>query len=357
MRWLLFLIGGAWCGTAWTQPITAFADSVRRAYDVPELGYAVVTSSAVIHLEVMGVKQVGTERRAERTDRFRIGSITKTVTAEVAAEAVRSGALQWDTRFFQLFPELEAGSHKAYRTITLLDLLAFRARFLRWTYTDTVPVPEQFSGDADSQRVQLMQWAVQQDPVRKGKGIHFSNLSYVAAGLMLERATGRSYRELVQAYGTAHGIKFGFGAPNITDSLDTWGQTANGDPEPPAPNVKLEWLLAAGGINLDLPDHATLAQLQLRGMEHMADTLDPAAFARLEHDPDRVFALGWRWAVDADGTVRLYHVGNPGTFLTKVFLHPYADRAYVLYANRQSDGTDAALDALYTELVRLDAAK
>ena len=60
-----------------------------------------------------------------------------------------------------------------------------------------------------------------------------------------------------------------------------------------------------------------------------------------------LYAPGWRWTTDTDSTVRLVHVGNPGSVLTEVFLHPDSGTAYLLYANEQSEGAKAALDALY----------
>jgi|GEM_PF-4351682 len=351
MRAVLLLFIALIASAVHPQSIASYADSLRQAYAIPELGYAIVDTTGTLELEVLGIKQAGTDRAAEITDHFRIGSITKTITGLVAKELVDGGVLKADTRLFDLVPELKPNSRKVYRDLTLTDLLAFRARLLPWTYTDSDPDPALFKGDADAQRIQLMQWAVRQTPVPKGNGFHFSNLSYLAVGLMLERATGRPFRELVQQWGRTHGIEFRFGAPNVADSLDTWGHTADGTPEAPAQDPKLEWLLAAGGINMSLPEHAALTRIQLIAAMKMVPRLSKKGFAQLQQK-DPLYAPGWRWTTDADSTVRLYHVGNPGSFLTEVFLHPYSGRAYLLYANEQSAGAKQALDALYLRLVK-----
>lgn len=351
MRTVLLFFTVLVASVAQAQSMAGYADSLRLVYGVPELGYAVVDSTGTLELEMLGVKQAGTHRAAEATDHFRIGSITKTMTGILAKELVENGVLKADVRLFDLIPELMPKSRKVYRGLTLTDLLAFHARLLPWTYTDSAPDTASFTGDADAQRLQLMQWAVRQAPVPKGNGYHFSNLSYVAVGLILERATGRSFRELVQEWGRAHGIDFRFGAPNVADSLDTWGHTADGTPQAPSADPKLEWLLAAGGISMSLPEHAALARIQLIAMIDKVPWLSKPGFAQLQQK-EPLYAPGWRWATDADSTVRLYHVGNPGSFLAEVFLHPYSNRAYLLYANEQSDGAKAALDALYLRLVK-----
>ena len=46
----------------------------------------------------------------------------------------------------------------------------------------------------------------------------------------------------------------------------------------------------------------------------------------------------------------VYNVGNPGTFLSKVYLLPGKDRAFILLSNAQTVAADEGLDVLYQEL-------
>jgi len=108
------------------QNTSAFADSVRRVYKIPELSYAVVSADDVYELHALGGRKINTEWVATLNDRFRIGSNTKAITGFIAAQLVREGKLSWDTKFFDLFPEMRAASNKAYQQLTLLNLLTFR---------------------------------------------------------------------------------------------------------------------------------------------------------------------------------------------------------------------------------------
>ena len=65
---------------AQAQRLKPFADSIRLAYKIPELGYAVVSRDSVIELDVAGVKKWGANLAAEKNDLFRIGSNTKAIT-------------------------------------------------------------------------------------------------------------------------------------------------------------------------------------------------------------------------------------------------------------------------------------
>jgi len=166
------------------QPLPAFADSIRKAYNIPELGYAVVSSTQVLALQTLGVKKINSTMAAEPNDRFRIGSNTKAVTGFIAALLVKEKKISWDTKFFDLFPELRSTSNKAYRDLTLLNLLSFRTKLYSYTYTYAEPTQQQFTGNEDAQRYQFTKWFFAKKPVKGRDSIHFSNLGYIAAGLI-----------------------------------------------------------------------------------------------------------------------------------------------------------------------------
>lgn len=351
LRIILLLTCCANAFGAGAQKSLALADSLRMAYSVPEIGYAVITADSILELEVIGLRQAGSDRQATHDDRFRIGSNTKTVTSFIAAALVHRGIIGWGTRFFDLFPELKAGSNIAYHQLDLLDLLTFRAQLIPYTYTDPEPATTQFMGDADAQRTAFIAWALQQEPAATVDGIRFSNVAYVLAGAMLEHVTNKPFGQLVEELCAPMDVHFQFGAPNHTDSLATWGHRADGTAEASADDRKLEWLMAAGNLNVSLPDFATLMQEHLKGLQGRSSLLSKEEFQYL-HTGSPTWALGWKWSADPDDGVISFHIGNPGAFLTEVFVHHTSGRAYILFANRQSPGTQAALDALYAELMR-----
>ena len=342
----LLLACGAHVATAQTE---IRADSIRRLYEIPELAYAVVSSDSVLEMRVLGYRRWGADYEARPDDRFRIGSNTKAITGFIAARLVKQGLIAWDTRFFDLYPELKEQSQRAYHDLTLVDLLTFRTRLIKWTYTDTVPTPEEITGDESAQRCSFMAWCLRQPPVRKTSGPSFSNPGYVAAGLMLEKATGRSYAELVADLGTELGIHFAFGAPNATDSEQPWGHDQDLEPEPPHENKKLTWLLAAGNIQMSLPDYAKFIQVQLAGVAGRSPLLSSKEFRFLHQGRER-FAVGWFWEKEPGGDMVVHNVGNPGTFLSKVYMLPEKNRAFILLCNAQTPAADEGLIQLYREL-------
>ncbi len=336
-------------GPAHSQPLKHFADSIRRAYKIPELGYALISADSVYEIDVAGTKKWGTNTPAETSDLFRIGSNTKAITGFIAALLVKQGKIKWDTKFFDLYPELKAKSRKEYHDLTLLNLLTFRSRLFAYTYTNDTPVKGQFTGNEDEQLYQFAKWFFQSKPVNAKDSIHFSNLGYIAAGLMLEKASGKTYRQLVTELGTKLGINFHFGQPNNTDINQPWGHNAALVPEPPGDNYKLNWLLPAGNICVSLPDYIKFIQLELSGLAGRSELLTREEFHFLHFGLKR-FSVGWFWHKDEQGQNFSHNTGNPGTFLTSVYVYPGLDRAFILFSNAQTDAASEGFDVLYDEM-------
>ena len=251
------------------QSTVTYADSLSKVYKIPALGFAVIAADTVFELHVGGVQRINDSYPAKITDRFHIGSNTKAITAFLAALLVKQGKLRWNTRFFDLYPSLKAKSQQAYYDVTLRDLLTFRGKLPGYTYTFEKPAREEITGDNTQQRLQLAGYFLSKDPMTPKNGLTPSNVDYILAGLMLEKAAGKSYKTLVTDFGRDYGINFGFDYPNLSDTLQPWGHGENLQPIPPFDNYKLNWLLTAGNINVSLPDYVKFVQLQLRGLKEI----------------------------------------------------------------------------------------
>jgi CubicO group peptidase (beta-lactamase class C family) len=339
------------CNFCTAQNTKKYADSIRRAYKMPELAYAVVSADSVYEYNILGVRKINTKLVASKTDRFRLGSNTKAITGFIAALLVKEKKISWNTKFFDLFPELKAGSRKEYHQLTLLQLLTFRSKLFKYTYTYTEPVKGQFTGNAEEQRYQFAKWFFKHEPVKTNDSINFSNLSYVAAGLMLEKASGKSYKQLVKEFGNSLGLEFGFGRPNADDKLQTWGHNASLVPESTAEDFKLDWLLAAGNINCTLPDYLKFIQLQLQGLKGRSNLLTQKEFDFLLYGPAR-FSVGWLPAHDNNYGTFCFNIGNPGTYLSKVYVYKDLGKAFIIFTNVQTDESEAGTEMLLNELRR-----
>jgi CubicO group peptidase (beta-lactamase class C family) len=336
----------------WTkgQVNAVWVDSIMKEYKIPELGYAVISTDSIISIGVLGVKNIQTKQPAQLSDRFRIGSNTKTITSYIAALLVKNGEIKYDTKFFALFPELKKESNSAYWNVTLQDLLTFRAKLISWTYTDVKPAKDEIRGNEEQQRYSFVSWILKQSPDTVKRTVYWSNPSYVAAGLMLEKASGKKYKELVNELGKSMEIDFQFGQPNVQDIKQTWGHDSNLEPEKPSDNYKLNWLSSAGNINVTLPDFSKFIQMQLRGLQGKSNSLTKQEFETM-HFGLPGFSFGWLNYEDQE-TKQIYsfHQGNPGTFLSQVYISSESNRAFVFFTNVQSDEAKKGLTVLFNKL-------
>ena len=334
------------------QKLNDFADSIRIAYHIPEIAFAVVSADSVHEMRTIGYKKINSNLAATIYDRFRIGSNTKAITGFIAALLVKEGKITWETKFFELYPELKAKSDPAYHDLTLLNLLSFRARLFPYTYTYARPAKNQFKGNEEKQRYQFATWFFQQKPVGKRDTIIFSNLGFIAAGLMLEKASGKTYEQLVKDLGSQLDIRFAFGQPNTENSSQTWGHDEHLKPEAPGDSYKLNWLLPAGNINVSLPDYTKFIQLQLRGLQGKSTLLSKDEFNFMHYGLSK-FSVGWFWETDENGRIFSYNVGNPGTFLSKVYIFNKENKAFILLCNVQNDEAEEGIDNLYDHLKKM----
>ena len=328
---------------SYSQQNSSFADSIRIKYHIPELAYAVVSSDAILEIEALGYQRINTVFKAKIDDRFRLGFLTKTITSYLATVLVKEGKIKWDTKFFDLYPELKAKSNAETYDFTLQDFITFRSKLDIWSYGNQTPTEKEINGNNQQQRYKFIAWFLQQNQNLKQQNVYWSNPSYVAAGLMLEKATGKTYETLVKELGKNLNIDFDFGQPNLKDINQPWGHNEDLKSEAPALNYKLNWLSSAGNINVSLPDYCKFTQMQLQGLLGKSKIVNADDFNKM-HFGLPEFSFGWESEFNENSKLQYsFHNGNPGTFLTKVYICPAINKAFILFANVQSEEADKGL--------------
>lgn len=91
-----------------SQNLTKIADSIRIKNNIPEMAFAVISATNIIEKQVIGFHKISANTNAEKAqinDYFHLGSNTKAITGFIAATLVEQKKLNWNTKFFDLFPE------------------------------------------------------------------------------------------------------------------------------------------------------------------------------------------------------------------------------------------------------------
>jgi CubicO group peptidase (beta-lactamase class C family) len=332
-----------------------FVDSVRVAEGWPGLAVIVVRDTGTPLVVATGVRRVGSSDPLLSTDRMHIGSNGKAITATLVGALVQRHEMRLETTVIDAFPELAATMASAYKSVTVRQLLAHAGGVAPYTTGEGFDVLRKLQGSPSEQRAAFAKLLLQAPPAfPPGTRHEYSNAGVALAGAMAERATGRSFHDLVQdlVFGPLGG-RIAFGHPAADDPHQPWGHDrglfgrihsvspTNKDYDIP---IALE---PAGDMSPTLPDYGRFIQLHLRGLRGREGVLT-AATIRALHTPvapfDSATGFGLGWGIyTRDGYETHGHSGSEGSFYSIVALQPERNLGLAILTNLGSDDVAKAM--------------
>ncbi len=335
------------------QKTIQFADSIRNAYNIPEVSYAVIDSKSTLEIAALGRHSIDLPDTATLNDRFHIGSNTKAMTAFIIAKYVEKGKLKWTTKFFDLFPEWREKSKPEYTSITLQDLLSHKAGIWPFQGEDDPQIPD-YKGTNPEKRKQFGQFVLTLEPVKldEQKPFIYSNAGYTLATLMLEKATGKSWELLVEkVFNKDLKLNVKLSWPENQKQKDTWGHSfENGklSPVPSNTDYHLDYTEPAGDINLKLKDYTRFIQLNIQGLKGHNNYLTAKTYQFLHKGIDN-YSLGW-YNIYENSNELSTHSGTAGTYYTLVHIDRIKGKAYIIFTNSFNQETQQGVRFLMRKL-------
>ncbi|GGS93683.1 serine hydrolase domain-containing protein [Streptomyces cinerochromogenes] len=188
-----------------------------------------------------GTAERGTLRAPAVGDRFRVGSITKIFTATAVVQLAAQGRLRLDDTVEKWLPGLVTGNGNDGRRITVRQLLNHTSGLFDYT-EDADLARTHLHGEGFLRNrfdrftpQQVIKIALAHPPYHSpGQGWHYSNTNYALAGLIIEKASGRSYADQIRrtiinplrlTSTTVPGTATGLPAPNL-HGYSKLGETA-----------------------------------------------------------------------------------------------------------------------------------
>jgi CubicO group peptidase (beta-lactamase class C family) len=350
-------------GTA-PENVARLLESIRAKYKLPSLAVAVVFDGKIVATNAVGVRKQGNSQPVQVDDRYHLGSITKSMTATVAAMQVEQGKISWSTTVAEMFPDLKGRMHSNYLGVTLEQLLSHRGGAPAEPPPDLWLAAWQAKGTPAEQRLAFATGILARKPqAEPGTKFIYSNQGYTIAGVMLEKAAGNSWEELM---GTMLfeplGMKSaGFGAPASPGKVDQpWGHTSkllSGlKPVPPGPEADNPLAISpAGAVHCSMEDLARYVLFHLAGERGEGRLLKTETFKKL-HEPvgGGDYALGWvvlerKWAHGR----ALMHNGSNTMFYAVIWAAPKRNCAVIVATNTGSNKADQACDDAATQVAEL----
>lgn len=363
-----------------TSSLDALLDPIRTKYALPSLAAAVVKNGKLVAVGAVGVRVAGTAISVTVDDRYHLGSDTKAMTAMLAGMMVEEGKLSWNSTIGEVLGPDEPNLRPKFAAITLKELLS---------HTSGIPTDNDEIGklyfDADAYEHTLKDWRLhmigawgsKHDPSFPASGkFQYSNLGYITAGAMIEKAAGKPWERLMyeRIYEPLGLATAGIGAQATFGLYDAPVGHRIGDDGKVTPiawgeGADLPGSLGPAGLaHMSIKDFATWAGWIAGGGKRGPALVTPATLKILEtpavtmeiKNPkpgtpkSGAYAFGWGLS-KFDWTEKpiLTHNGSNGLNFASIAVEPDQDLAIVVTSNIGGPKVDEAslevIEALYKE--------
>jgi CubicO group peptidase (beta-lactamase class C family) len=343
--------------------LDAVLASAMRGSDVPAMGVVMIVDGKVADEAVRGVRDGAGSQPVQLDDVWLIGSDAKAMTATMISCLVERGVLDWNTPLAKMLPDLAQTMNPQYRAATLVQLLSHRTGLPPGLSGDDAAVAKEIAAthglSLSGQRLSYIAKQLQDAPVGPATDFNYSNIGYMVAAVIAERATGVSFEELMRKYVYAplDMDHVGFGSPQTGQNI---GHT-QGRPATQADDVP-DFAAPVGSVFMPLGDWALFCLDQLRGAKGHGKLLKPATYAVMQSGqpghydgmpPGAAYGLGWglRPSFAHRKGPALAHSGSDGNWLAQVVLFPQTGAGVLVTANAGNAGANKAEAAVVDTLV------
>lgn len=331
-------------------------ETFNEEIDSPAWVAAVVTEDRIVATAAAGIREF--EKRSPvdpNTDRFHLGSITKSVTATMIASLVEDGDLAWDAELATLLPDIPMRAE--YGRATLADLLSHRANLPTYALLgpDEARQLSEYTGAPTERRRGFVEDVLLESPPSvTRKELNYSNAGPAVAAYIAESATGETWEMLVQAHvfdplgmtSAGVGQPWRFGPEQPTGHYGPDGATLT--PAPANPMIGSQILGPSGDTHSTIEDAARYARAHLWGLRGNDGFLSAATIKYLHTPPsDQLtlrgggYALGWGLREEPDGARAHWHNGSAGAFFAQINIYPEQNIAIVVMSNAGFAGRHA----------------
>ena len=171
---------------------------------------------------MVGVRRRGSRDPALVSDRWHIGSCTKTFTAALWGRLVELGHAEWDMPLGQALADLDGDMHPDWTGQTVDSVFWCRAGFKANLSPDQMQQAWDDSRPLADQRTDAARQALGDPPDRPDE-VRYSNLGLIVVGAAIDRLAGATFEQALDTHVLAPlGIESaGFGPPG-----EIWGHPA-----------------------------------------------------------------------------------------------------------------------------------
>ncbi len=174
------------------QKLDVYYEQVLKDWDLPGMAIGIVKDGELIFSKGYGVLEVGKAGTPDENTLFAIASNTKAFTASMLAMLVQEGKISWNDPVRMYLPWFEVYDPWVSSHANIRDLLSHRIGL--GTFSGDVVW---YKSDLTAREIiDAAKHLPKAFDFRNGYG--YSNLMYLAAGMVIEEVTGKSWVENIQ---------------------------------------------------------------------------------------------------------------------------------------------------------------
>jgi len=315
-------------------------ERLRAANGFPALAGAVANGSEILAAGASGLRCMGRGELVKVEDRFHFGSLTKSMTATLAARIVEQKKIRWDSTVGEALHGWSGDIHQTYREVTLEQLLWHRGGAPADAPKEIWREAWRKTGTARAQRERFVRSLLKMGaPTPPNTQFVYSNQGYAIAGAMLEEVSDLGWESLLEKEVFQKvGMKTaGFGVPGpLGEAQEPWGHVQEGAGYKPIQLDNPPAIGPAATVHGSVLDFVRYGSLHLNGARGVStDYLEPAAWKKLHTPaPGQIYAMGWASQEDAwTGGPSLWHNGSNTFFYAILWISPATNLTVGVVAN------------------------
>ncbi|WP_109830057.1 serine hydrolase domain-containing protein [Reichenbachiella versicolor] len=330
-----------------------FLNQIVEEEKIPGAIAAVFDSKGQILIQSAGVRHVDSVQRILNTDKFHIGSCTKSMTSTLTQILVAKGQLNWDTTIKDVFQDSINSIHPNYHDISIHELVTHRSGIAPNAF-DYGIYPEL---DTINRRLKIFLENTKTPPPFDRGTFNYSNLGYLMAGCMLERITGQTWESLMKEnlFVPLEMKSAGFGVPSTSGMVDQpWGHDyyvgeEKVDTIQPKQLDNPMPLGPAGTVYCNFEDWSKYGSLFLAKNDIVKEK-----GGKFLVDPVEDYACGWfvDYRFWAKG-LTYSHSGSNTMWYTSIWLAPKIDRGFIVGINYGGENDGAICNRITEKLIAL----
>lgn len=283
------------------RDLSAALEVVRAKYKLPACASAVVKDGQITAMGATGLRSADEKVRVTIDDQWHTGSCTKSMTATLIGVLVDEGKLRWEMPLSEAFAGLPC--HAEWHKLTVWELVTQRAGL--GNSPNIVLIQGGGRITPQAQREMFARKILAQAPPEPVGKFAYSNAGYGLLGALIERASGKTYEEVLRAhiFTPLKLTSAGFGAAATPGKFDQpWGHWRRGKrfvPVDPTPENQFPPVLApAACVHVSLADFARYAAWVSTGEPHLVKA---ETFQRLHTPPEGSSYAGGVWKTELPG--------------------------------------------------------